>query len=77
MHIYIAPFFYCIHYEDGDDDCSASAASAAIEAAVLLLRLFRFGKGVVGNLGGSLVLSLSPSSVSFVTLRPIISLQPK
>lgn len=38
----------------------------------VLLRLgrLRFGNGVVGSWGGTLTDSLSPSSVSFVTLSP-------
>lgn len=58
--------------------CYALVVVSAADASVLacppvLLRLgrLRFGKGVVGSLGGTLTVSLSPSSVSFVTLRPV------
>lgn len=52
--------------------CVAYSYATGVSCAAALLRLdrLRLGNGVVGSLGGSLMVSLSPSSVSFVTLRP-------
>jgi hypothetical protein len=57
-------------YNDVDAEADPSDSGFAGPAAVLLLRRLRFGKGVVGSLGGTLTVSLSPSSVSFVTRKP-------
>ena len=48
----------------------SAAAAAACPPVLLRLGRLRLGKGVVGNFGGTLTDSLSPNSVSLVTLRP-------
>ena len=48
----------------------SAAAAAACPPVLLRLGRLRLGKGVVGSFGGTLTDSLSPNSVSFVTLRP-------